>query len=222
MTRSATPKTCEALGAKCGQVSDGCGAALQCGSCVAPEVCGGSGVANACGVGLPPDPATIAPVLNGTSPTDFAASLEFLYSGDHPTSRSPRFARHAGGRPNALRSAKQGRRPVPPGPAMNCRLSTVDYQLSTRGWRAATRQHMPRRSEAPASLASWLGDQRNHDLAHCCCCSSLTCDRFLLAFGLWGSRSKNRWGNNRQGWQPCLTRNRSHSLSGRRSVSNSS
>jgi hypothetical protein len=33
---------------------------------------------------LPPDPATIAPPLNGTTPTDFTASVEFLYSGDRP------------------------------------------------------------------------------------------------------------------------------------------
>jgi hypothetical protein len=78
------PKTCQSIGANCGQVSDGCGGALECGGCSAPEVCGGGGVANACGMGLPPDPATLAPQLNGTTPTDFAASLEFLYSGDRP------------------------------------------------------------------------------------------------------------------------------------------
>jgi hypothetical protein len=78
------PKTCQSIGAGCGQASDGCGGALECGSCNAPEVCGGGGVAHACGVGLPPDPATIAPPLRRTTPTDFTASVEFLYSGDRP------------------------------------------------------------------------------------------------------------------------------------------
>ncbi len=78
------PKTCQSVGATCGQISDGCGAALECGNCTSPESCGGSGIANSCANGLPPDPATVAPPLNTSTPTDFAASLEFLYSGDHP------------------------------------------------------------------------------------------------------------------------------------------
>jgi hypothetical protein len=78
------PKTCQSVGSTCGQIADGCGAALECGSCISPEACGGGGLANACGVGLPPDPATLAPKVDPTTPTDFAASLEFLHSGDHP------------------------------------------------------------------------------------------------------------------------------------------
>lgn len=35
------PATCEEKGAFCGEVSDGCGATLSCGSCEAPETCGG-------------------------------------------------------------------------------------------------------------------------------------------------------------------------------------
>lgn len=44
-----TPKTCQALGATCGYVADGCGAILNCGSCSPPDSCGGGGVANQCG-----------------------------------------------------------------------------------------------------------------------------------------------------------------------------
>jgi hypothetical protein len=40
--------TCTALGAECGSVNNGCGVSLTCGTCVAPEVCGGAGVANRC------------------------------------------------------------------------------------------------------------------------------------------------------------------------------
>jgi hypothetical protein len=48
-----TPATCAALGKNCGAVSDGCGTMLSCGTCAAPETCGGGspGVANVCGVG---------------------------------------------------------------------------------------------------------------------------------------------------------------------------
>jgi hypothetical protein len=42
------PKTCQQLGKNCGTVDDGCGGKVQCGSCVAPEVCGGGGD-NVCG-----------------------------------------------------------------------------------------------------------------------------------------------------------------------------
>ena len=37
------PKTCAALGYSCGDNSDGCGHVLQCGTCTAPEFCGGGG-----------------------------------------------------------------------------------------------------------------------------------------------------------------------------------
>lgn len=43
-----TPLTCQAAGANCGAISDGCGEVLNCGSCAAPDFCGGGGV-NACG-----------------------------------------------------------------------------------------------------------------------------------------------------------------------------
>ena len=44
-----TPQTCGSLGATCGPVADGCGGQLNCGTCTAPDVCGGGGVANQCG-----------------------------------------------------------------------------------------------------------------------------------------------------------------------------
>jgi hypothetical protein len=43
------PKTCADVGANCGYVSDGCGGLLNCGSCQAPDTCGGGGTANQCG-----------------------------------------------------------------------------------------------------------------------------------------------------------------------------
>jgi hypothetical protein len=45
-----TPKTCQELAASCGMQGDGCGNLLDCGSCVAPEFCGGNGL-NHCGLG---------------------------------------------------------------------------------------------------------------------------------------------------------------------------
>src|SRR5262249_25371864 len=49
-----TPTTCAAAGKNCGSISDGCGGTLNCGSCTAPETCGGGGVANVCGSSPPP------------------------------------------------------------------------------------------------------------------------------------------------------------------------
>jgi hypothetical protein len=45
------PVTCAQIGASCGVVNDGCGGMINCGTCVAPQTCGGSGVANVCGGG---------------------------------------------------------------------------------------------------------------------------------------------------------------------------
>jgi hypothetical protein len=50
-TGACIPKTCAAQGATCGTVSDGCGGMLSCGTCVAPQTCGGGGKANVCGGG---------------------------------------------------------------------------------------------------------------------------------------------------------------------------
>lgn len=46
---SCAPTTCAASGASCGSLSDGCGGTLDCGSCAAPQTCGGGGVVHACG-----------------------------------------------------------------------------------------------------------------------------------------------------------------------------
>lgn len=43
------PTTCEALGATCGPVADGCGHALECGVCELPTRCGGDGSPGTCG-----------------------------------------------------------------------------------------------------------------------------------------------------------------------------
>lgn len=47
-----TPRTCTQAGANCGQVADGCGDILNCGTCLAPQSCGGGGLANVCGGGV--------------------------------------------------------------------------------------------------------------------------------------------------------------------------
>ncbi|HEY3452583.1 MAG TPA: hypothetical protein VGK67_39935 [Myxococcales bacterium] len=51
-----TPKTCGDFPAgTCGQVDDACGGLTTlCGTCVAPDTCGGGGVASLCGGGVPP------------------------------------------------------------------------------------------------------------------------------------------------------------------------
>src|SRR5687768_1231758 len=46
------PVECQAVGATCGPISDGCGKVKQCGSCPSPSTCGGGldgGRANTCG-----------------------------------------------------------------------------------------------------------------------------------------------------------------------------
>jgi hypothetical protein len=50
--KSCQPKSCQDLGYDCGANSDGCGQALQCGSCVAPLFCGGGGFSK-CGGAAP-------------------------------------------------------------------------------------------------------------------------------------------------------------------------
>ncbi len=44
-----TPKTCAQLNINCGPAGDGCGALIQCGTCNAPETCGGGGTSSQCG-----------------------------------------------------------------------------------------------------------------------------------------------------------------------------
>ena len=45
-----TKTSCAAqMGANCGYISDGCASVLQCGTCTAPQSCGGAGTSNHCG-----------------------------------------------------------------------------------------------------------------------------------------------------------------------------
>lgn len=44
-----TPMTCTEARSNCGEVPDGCGGVLDCGTCRAPETCGGFGTPNVCG-----------------------------------------------------------------------------------------------------------------------------------------------------------------------------
>ena len=43
------PTTCAAEGRACGTMDNGCGVTLSCGSCPAPQTCGGGGVEGVCG-----------------------------------------------------------------------------------------------------------------------------------------------------------------------------
>jgi hypothetical protein len=44
-----TPQTCADQGLSCGPAGDGCGGTLDCGSCTAPDTCGGGGTPGQCG-----------------------------------------------------------------------------------------------------------------------------------------------------------------------------
>lgn len=46
--------TCASAQATCGPVGDGCGGTVDCGSCLAPQVCGGDGASFTCGAGCVP------------------------------------------------------------------------------------------------------------------------------------------------------------------------
>ncbi len=47
------PKTCAQLGFDCGPAGDGCGGLIQCGTCNAPDTCGGGGNGGVCGNSAP-------------------------------------------------------------------------------------------------------------------------------------------------------------------------
>jgi hypothetical protein len=55
-----TPRTCAEQQLTCGPAGDGCGGALDCGACAAPQTCGGGGVAARCGGGGACVPSTCA------------------------------------------------------------------------------------------------------------------------------------------------------------------
>jgi hypothetical protein len=48
-TGSCKPLTCKDLGINCGPAGDGCGGKIECGTCTAPETCGGGGKPSVCG-----------------------------------------------------------------------------------------------------------------------------------------------------------------------------
>jgi len=48
-TATCTPLTCTGQNIACGPAGDGCGNLIQCGTCVAPQTCGGGGVSGQCG-----------------------------------------------------------------------------------------------------------------------------------------------------------------------------
>ncbi len=48
------PKKCEDMGFDCGPAADGCGGLVDCGTCTAPDTCGGGGQPSTCGNSLPP------------------------------------------------------------------------------------------------------------------------------------------------------------------------
>jgi len=50
-----TPRTCAEANAGCGPVADGCGGLIQCGSCSAPQTCGGGGHPSVCELPRLPD-----------------------------------------------------------------------------------------------------------------------------------------------------------------------
>ncbi len=54
-TNTCKPKTCADAGFTCGMNGDGCGGTLDCGSCPAPQICGGGGYSKCGGQGIGPD-----------------------------------------------------------------------------------------------------------------------------------------------------------------------
>ena len=66
------PQTCAGAGATCGSIPNGCGGVLNCGSCTAPETCGGGGTPNKCG-----SPASLSATLTTqtTWPTGYCDNV---------------------------------------------------------------------------------------------------------------------------------------------------
>jgi len=70
-----TPTTCAAQGKNCGTIPNGCGGTLTCGACVAPQTCGGAGVANVCGLGTPPPAASAQCTATNVSGNPYSGTL---------------------------------------------------------------------------------------------------------------------------------------------------
>jgi hypothetical protein len=68
-----TPATTCPVGQNCGTAPDGCGGTIACGSCSAPQTCGGGGSANVCGC----TPATTCPAGQncGTAPNGCGGTI---------------------------------------------------------------------------------------------------------------------------------------------------
>jgi hypothetical protein len=82
------PTTCAAQNIACGQASDGCGNVLQCGSCTAPNTCGGGGVAGQCGhvcTGLCPYQATCSAGATTTITGTVTAAISKWLNPQAPT-----------------------------------------------------------------------------------------------------------------------------------------
>lgn len=88
-----TPTTCNALGANCGTPSDGCGKTLNCGTCAAPQTCGGGGITGICGPDRSwaiPDTGSYAESFTPEIVSDNAAATIFYTNdGTTPTTSSP-------------------------------------------------------------------------------------------------------------------------------------
>jgi hypothetical protein len=70
-TVACQPTTCAAQSATCGEIDDGCGNILSCGSCTSPASCGGGGVPNTCGTS-----SACNPTLPGPTTSPFFINME--------------------------------------------------------------------------------------------------------------------------------------------------
>jgi hypothetical protein len=71
------PKTCADLSINCGPAADGCGNQLDCGTCTAPQTCGGSGTPSVCGTGTSCVPKTCADLGATCGPAGVGALAHF-------------------------------------------------------------------------------------------------------------------------------------------------
>jgi hypothetical protein len=68
------PMTCDAAGANCGSITDGCGVVIECGPCFAPQTCGGGGTPNVCG--CTPTTCDAAGAARGTIPDGCGGTID--------------------------------------------------------------------------------------------------------------------------------------------------
>ncbi|HEY5938634.1 MAG TPA: hypothetical protein VIU61_28480 [Kofleriaceae bacterium] len=72
--------TCEAVGATCGEVADGCGGMIDCGGCAAPAICGGQGVENVCAIPTAERTCAGAWCFESPAPIPYAPTAMFAVS----------------------------------------------------------------------------------------------------------------------------------------------